>query len=148
MFIKVNCYKYVSIKAPVKIIYKIGSLRKIYLVEGCSDPDLPAAMWMRRDSYEALVGCKVDAPMTWILKCVDGTWEGQVGICPAVPVSSSGSVLAASSSLQVPASAVQKSAKIPLGYQENNGMSLHLCFLKCIFIQALIVNCEYKYVIK
>ena len=73
-------------------------------VEGCPDPDLPAAMWMRRDAHEALVGCKLDTPTKWILKCVNGIWEGQVGICPAVPASSSGS---ASASLPAPAPALR-----------------------------------------
>ena len=86
------------------------------LVEGCSDPDLPAAMWMRRDAHEALVACRVDTPTRWILKCVNGKWEGQVGICPAIPALSGSA--SASSSLQ---SYVGQSlpAKTPISYQDN-----------------------------
>ena len=70
-------------------------------VEGCADPDLPERMWMKRDALEALVGCKADMQMSWILKCVLGKWEGQVGIC-----SSSGASVptAISSSLPGPLS--------------------------------------------
>ena len=52
-----------------------------YSVEGCADPDLPERMWMKRDAFEALVGCKADIQLNWILKCVHGIWEGKVGIC-------------------------------------------------------------------
>ena len=80
-------------------------------------------MWMRRDTHEALVGCKVDTPTRWILKCADGKWEGQVGICPAIPASS-GSV-SAPSSLQ---SFVPVPAKIPNFYQDNG---------RCITIKVI-----------
>lgn len=53
----------------------------VYAVEGCSDPDLPDTMWMKRFPYEVLVGCKIGLQTTWLLKCVKGIWEGQVGIC-------------------------------------------------------------------
>ena len=80
-------------------------------------------MWMRRDTQEALVGCKVDTPARWILKCVDGKWEGQVGICPATPASSSSGLSTASSSasLQVPAPALVPpiSTKKSISFQAN-----------------------------
>ena len=38
-------------------------------------------MWLKRFEHEALVGCKTGVLTTWLLKCVRGTWEGQVGIC-------------------------------------------------------------------
>ena len=65
----------------------------VLLVEGCSDPDLPDNMWLKHFAHEALVGCKTGMQATWLLKCVRGTWEGQVGIC------SSGS---ASAPVQIP----------------------------------------------
>ena len=52
-----------------------------FKVEGCADPDLPDTMWVKRFTHEALVGCKAGLQTTWLLKCVRGVWEGQVGIC-------------------------------------------------------------------
>ena len=72
-----------------------------HLVEGCADPDLPERMWMKRDDLEALVGCKADLQMSWILKCVHGIWEGQVGIC-------------SSNGASVPLSAVPVSLPLPI----------------------------------
>ena len=76
-------------------------------------------MWMKRDAQEALVGCKADSPMTWILRCVDGTWEGQVGICPAIPASSSGSASVSTSVLASGPAVVLKPEKIPIASQDN-----------------------------
>ena len=53
----------------------------LFTVEGCSDPDLPDNMWLKHFGHEALVGCKTGIQTTWLLKCVKGAWEGQVGIC-------------------------------------------------------------------
>ena len=44
-------------------------------------------MWMKRLSDEALVGCKNGVQATWLLKCVRGIWEEQVGICATAPAS-------------------------------------------------------------
>ena len=89
-------------------------------------------MWMKRDAQEALVGCKADAPMTWILRCVDGTWEGQVGICPAVPASFSGTAPALASISQHASgpAVIPKPAKIPIAYQDNGWCSAYYicCF--------------------
>ena len=81
--------------------YCINYLVISYPVEGCADPDLPERMWMKRDDLEALVGCKADLQMSWILKCVHGIWEGQVGIC-------------SSSGASVPLPAVSASLPLPI----------------------------------
>ena len=69
--------------------------------EGCADPDLPERMWMKRDALEALVGCKADLQLSWILKCWHGIWEEHVGIC-------------SSSGASVPMSAVSASLPSPI----------------------------------
>ena len=94
------------------------------LVEGCSDPDLPAAMWIRRDIYEALVGCKIDTPTRWILKCVNGIWDGQVGICPSAPGQGSASALLPSFGVAPALSSIP--AKPPKTYLENGQYSTRL----------------------
>lgn len=59
----------------------------VFSVEGCADPVLPTGAWIKRDAAEAVVGCRAagegGASPTWLLKCVDGTWSGQVGVCPS-----------------------------------------------------------------
>ena len=66
-----------------------SNLWNVFIVEGCSDPDLPDNMWMKRLSHEALVGCKSGVQTTWLLKCIKGVWEGQVGICSSLSGSAS-----------------------------------------------------------
>ena len=39
----------------------------------------------KRLSDEALVGFKNGVQATWLLKCVRGKWEGQMGFCAKAP---------------------------------------------------------------
>jgi hypothetical protein len=59
----------------------------VFSVDGCADPVLPTGAWIKRDAAEAVVGCRAagegGASPTWLLKCVDGAWSGQVGVCPS-----------------------------------------------------------------
>ena len=91
-------------------------------MEGCRDPDLPTAMWMKRDTHEALVGCKMDTPMRWILKCSNGIWEGQVGICPAMPASATGSISSPALLPGFASALVPVPAKTPIAYQDFVGL--------------------------
>ena len=94
-------------------------------------------MWMRRDTHEALVGCKMDMPLRWILKCSNGIWEGQVGICPAIPAT--GSI---SSPALLPGSApalVPVPAKASIAYQDFAGL-LNICSFNCFKYLIAVFN--------
>ena len=84
---------------------------------------------MRRDTHEALVGCKVDTLTRWILKCVNGIWDGQVGICPSAP--GQGSAPASlPASIPVLGSApalVPIPPKTPIMYPGNDGIYSLIC---------------------
>ena len=81
-------------------------------------------MWMRRDTQDALVGCKADSPTRWVLKCVNRIWIGQVGICPAI--SSASSTGSGSELLSAHLSAlIPKSTNAPIALRDDGKYNIY-----------------------